>query len=231
MNGSVSDIIQKIALFAPVFIFSLTFHEYGHAWSARRLGDDTAARMGRLTLNPMAHIDLFGTIIFPLVGLLFGFPLIGWANPVPINPLRFRRKYSMNKGMAITASAGPLANLLLALASSLILAALVVFIFSTGGKPGWIENYLVQVLRMGIELNVVLMVFNLIPVPPLDGSRILSWFLPEKYRYGYERLQQYGMLILYALLFTGAIEIFFIPAEWIMGLFDSLVQALVGMAL
>jgi len=226
--GDVGSRIQELAIFAPLLIFSLSFHEFAHAWSASKLGDETAARMGRLTLHPKAHIDLIGTIIFPLIAFLWHAPLIGWANPVPVNPLRFRRDITMSAGMAITAAAGPIANLILALVSAMVLTIVLLLLRAIGTDGGWLSGMVVTFFMQGVVLNVTLAVFNMIPVPPLDGSRILRHMLPRQYQEAYDRLQSFGMLILYGIMFTGLLEYFFIPAEWLIRLILGVVGAAVG---
>ncbi|HZZ84500.1 MAG TPA: site-2 protease family protein [Anaeromyxobacteraceae bacterium] len=175
-------------------ILSLTVHEYAHAWTAARLGDDTAERMGRLTLNPFAHIDLFGTILLPLLGIPFG-----WAKPVPIDPSRFRRGVKVTTGTMLTAGAGPLSNVLLAFVCLLILvlgARSIPDVFAIG-SPG---SYL---LGKMFELNIVLAVFNLIPIPPLDGSRVLEGLLPYRFRPAWERFAALSPFLLIGLIFFG----------------------------
>ena len=161
-----------LVIYLVPMILSLSVHEYAHAWVAFRLGDDTAAREGRLTLNPMAHVDLFGTLLIPAINVLLGgFALIGWAKPVPIRPLRFTRKISMRTGMVLSAVAGPLSNLLLAVLA-IGIAALLVRI-----APGLLfadrTTGLAKLLQAMFFLNIGLGIFNMLPLPPLDGSRLL----------------------------------------------------------
>ena len=196
------DRILQLIPYMVALILSLSVHEFAHAWSADLLGDDTAAQMGRKTLDPTAHIDPIGTLVFPIIGFFFpGAPLFGWAKPVPVNPVRFTRRVSMDWGMAITAAAGPLSNVALALAASLI--HFVLMLFNMEGET--LNRFLILVLSM----NVSLAFFNLIPVPPLDGGRIFTPLVPEAMRDSFRNLEQYGMIILYALLFTGAIGVVF----------------------
>jgi Zn-dependent protease len=181
-------------MWLPLSILSLTVHEFAHAWTAWKLGDDTASRQGRLTLNPLSHIDLLGTILLPLMGVPFG-----WAKPVPVDPTRFRRDVSMGKGMAITASAGPLSNVLLALLASVALG--LCFRFSPelveSGQPG--RFFLVNL----VLLNVGLALFNLIPIPPLDGSRIVAWLLPYRLRTAWHELERFAPLLLILIFWFG----------------------------
>lgn len=180
-------------MFLPVSILSLSVHEWAHAWSAFRLGDDTASRQGRLTLNPLAHIDPLGTIILPLLG----FP-IGWAKPVPVNPLRFRREVTMKTGMMITAVAGPLSNLVLAILSAVGLGLMVRFgLTQVAGRGLW------KFLEAGLYLNVGLCLFNMLPLPPLDGSRVADFFMPYRLRPQWEQFSRYGVLILGAIMILG----------------------------
>lgn len=150
---------ERLANFIPVLL-SLSVHECAHAWAALKLGDDTAQRLGRLTLDPLAHIDPVGTIILPLLGV----PL-GWARPVPVNPVRFRRDVRVGVGIALTAAAGPASNLVLAAICGAGLLLL------PSGPVG-------RLLTLGATVNVALAVFNLLPIPPLDGSRMVEGFLP-----------------------------------------------------
>jgi Zn-dependent protease len=188
-----SDFLLRLT-WLPLSILSLTVHEFAHAWSAWKLGDDTASRAGRLTLNPLSHIDLLGTIMLPLLGVPFG-----WAKPVPVDPARFRRSVTMGRGMAITAAAGPLSNVVLALFASIGLG--LAFRFA----PEWVENgqparfFLVNM----VMLNVGLALFNLIPIPPLDGSRIVAWVLPFRLRQQWHELERFAPFLLLAVFWFG----------------------------
>ena len=169
-------------------VLSLSVHEWAHAWSAHRLGDDTAQRQGRLTLNPMAHIDPLGTIIMPLLS-----PIpFGWARPVPFNPVNFTRKIRMRVGVMMVAAAGPASNLVLA-----VLCVLVEGIcrrFDIGGDG------LLMLLGYGLQLNVALAVFNMLPIRPLDGGQVADGLMPERLRPSWERLARYSPLLLIGLL-------------------------------
>jgi len=176
-----------------LLILSLSVHEWAHAWSAWKLGDDTASRVGRMTLNPLAHIDPLGTLILPLLGIPFG-----WAKPVPVDPSRFRRGVSMGAGMALTASAGPLSNVLLALLASVgigLSARLGVNVGAGGLLP--------ELLWGLLGMNVGLAVFNLIPLPPLDGSRIVAWLLPYGLRNQWHALERFAPLLLILIFYFG----------------------------
>ena len=203
-------------IFIPL-ILSLTVHEYAHAWSARRLGDDTAERMGRLSLNPIVHLDLLGTVILPLLGIPFG-----WAKPVPVDPSRFRRDVRMGTGMAITASAGPLANVALAVLSTVILGILLRF------APDSLQvgDGARALLVIAIQLNVSLALFNLIPIPPLDGSRIVDGFMPLRLRPQWDAFTRLSPFLLLGVLFFGG-RLIAAPAGWFFGLLDQLLNAIV----
>ncbi len=181
-------------MWLPISILSLSFHEFAHAWSAWRLGDDTASREGRLTLNPVSHIDLLGTIILPLLGVPFG-----WAKPVPVNPARFRRDVNMSSGMAITASAGPLSNVLLATVAAVLLGLGLRFApeLVERDTPG--QFFLLAMMQM----NVGLALFNMLPVPPLDGSRIVAWLLPYRLQQQWHQLEQFAPFLLIAVFWFG----------------------------
>ena len=188
------DLIAYILPFLVVLILSLSFHEAAHAWSADRLGDPTARLLGRLTLNPLAHIDWIGTVLFPLVARISGMPLIGWAKPVPVNPNNLKHP---RRDFAMVAAAGPASNLLLAAGAWIPLALL-----STGEVTG---SQLLAFLRDFIQLNVFLAVFNLLPVPPLDGGNVLAGLVPEQMARVIDRLRPYGIFILYGLLLSGVL--------------------------
>ena len=181
-------------MWLPISILSLSFHEFAHAWSAWWLGDDTASREGRLTLNPVSHIDLLGTIILPLLGVPFG-----WAKPVPVNPARFRRDVNMSSGMAITASAGPLSNVLLATVAAVLLGLGLRFApeLVERDTPG--QFFLLAMMQM----NVGLALFNMLPVPPLDGSRIVAWLLPYRLQQQWHQLEQFAPFLLIAVFWFG----------------------------
>lgn len=183
-----------------VLLFSLTVHETAHAWTADRLGDPTARLLGRVTLNPVVHVDPIGTVLFPLLGMVSGLPVIGWAKPVPVNVRRLRHD---RRDYVLVAAAGPASNLLIAIAASLVLA--LVPAGSMAVAAGTIaEPLLVLVVRL-LVINVYLAVFNMLPIPPLDGGNVLSGLLPRELAYRFDSIMRpYGFIVLYALMFTGA---------------------------
>ena len=186
---------RYLLFLAPAVLVAVTVHEFAHALVADRLGDPTPRQLGRLTLNPIAHLDVLGTIFF----VLFSF---GWARPVPINPRNFANP---RQGMLQVALAGPLANVTLAFAVGLLLK------FQQPLGPFW-----EAMASMMVSINVVLAIFNLIPVPPLDGSRILEGLLPHEQAIAYSRIQPYGTIILLVLLYTGVIGHLVMPAvRWL----------------
>ncbi len=174
-----------------VLLLSLTFHEFFHAFSAWRLGDDTAARMGRLTLNPLPHIDLLGTIILPLMNAP-----IGWAKPVPVNPARFDRRFKMTTGDIIVSSAGPLSNLLLGFLAAIVLGLLARFApdLVARGSPG------LALLQRLMLVNAGLAIFNLLPIPPLDGGHVAESLMPYRWRPGWERFARLAPVLLLVLI-------------------------------
>lgn len=184
-------ILQRVLMLIPL-VLSLSFHEWAHAASARRLGDTTAQDQGRLTLNPLAHIDFIGTLLLPMLGVPFG-----WAKPVPVDPTKFRKGVSMGLGMALTAVSGPLSNFLLAILCAVGLGALARI--DTFDPSVGLESLLVLALR----INVTLGVFNLLPLPPLDGSRIVAWLLPDRLRVGWERFGRYGPIVVLLIFASG----------------------------
>ena len=194
--------IQKIAVLAVPLIFAIVLHEVAHGWVADKLGDHTARSMGRLTLNPISHIDLFGTIILPILCIMMKGPIFGYAKPVPINPYNFKNP---RKGMALSSLAGPGINVAMALAFSFLLRVIMPAIEGFAPKQAW-EWFAVPVSLMfgyGVLINVVLAVLNMIPIPPLDGSRVVYWLLPDKQAAAYYRLERYGLLIILALFGLG----------------------------
>lgn len=183
-----------------VLLFSLSVHESAHAWAANRLGDPTARELGRITLNPIVHMDLIGTVLFPLLGLLGGGVVFGWAKAVPVNPNNLERP---NRDHALVAAAGPASNLLAA-AGFLIASNFLGAFFGpqiAEQHPILLPLYLLS--RVGLILNVILAVFNLFPIPPLDGSWILSRLLPTQIGSLIERVRPYGFLLLILLIWSG----------------------------
>jgi Zn-dependent protease len=193
--------------FAQVFIafvvllFSLTVHESAHAWTADRLGDPTARLLGRVSLNPIVHADPIGTILFPLLAIVGGVPLIGWAKPVPVVVRRLRRQ---RRDYVLVAAAGPASNLLLALAAATLLAMLPVSPVQLG-QPN-VSAPMAALLSRAVQINVLLAVFNMIPIPPLDGGNVLSGLLPIPLARIFDRIRPYGFVLLYALMLTGGLE-------------------------
>ena len=180
-----------------VLLFSLSVHESAHAWTALRQGDPTARSLGRISLNPLVHIDLVGTVVMPLLQIFAsGIPLLAWAKPTPVNPSFFK---DLRRGQIIVSGAGPLSNVLLALvfAAGLYVAARLV--------PGTsFQEPVLRLLVAGIQLNVVLAIFNLVPLPPLDGSHVVEWALPNGMGHRYaQAIAPYGSLLLLALVVSG----------------------------
>jgi Zn-dependent protease len=203
-------------------LLSLSVHEYSHAWAASRLGDDTAERAGRFTLNPLAHIDPLGTVILPLV-LAFsgsGF-MFGWAKPVPVDPTRFRRDVHMGRGMAWTAAAGPLSNVVLAVFAAVVAGLLIRYAPETL-EPGSGIRELVGSL---LGTNVVLALFNLIPVPPLDGSRIVDGYMPFRFRPQWERITALAPFLLLGVFFFGG-RLIAGPSNYMMALLLKLAYSI-----
>ena len=201
-----TQIIKVLSLAAPGFLLAISCHEAGHAWMARRYGDDTAERMGRLTLNPAVHYDLIGTIIFPMIGIVLGGVPFGWAKPVPVDPRRFR---NMKSGIFWVAFAGPLANILLMVLSALFFAIVYTQIPNSFG----LKAQFLGMLQYSVFINILLAVFNLIPFPPLDGSKMVSTFLDYEMARKYEALQNYTMIFLLVLWFTPIFSWIIRPAQ------------------
>ncbi len=195
------NIIQKIAVMALPLVFAIVLHEVAHGWVANKMGDHTARDMGRLTLNPLPHIDLFGTIVMPLALFLLtnGKLVFGYAKPVPINPYNFQ---DPKKGMALSSLAGPGINMTMAITFACLLRVVLPAVegFIPKSAWGWLGLPVVLMLGYGVLINVALAILNMIPIPPLDGSRIVYWILPSRLASAYYRLEPYGMLILMALL-------------------------------
>jgi len=187
------DLIYRLFIQFPILLFSITIHEFAHGFMSNKLGDDTGSVMGRLTLNPMAHIDLIGTIILPLISIVTGAPVFGWAKPVPINPYRLNNP---KRDMMLIGLAGPVSNMLMAL-----LAGLAIKVFGTIDSMA----FSLPLFQYLLVLNIILAVFNLVPIPPLDGSHIVSGLLPSRWAYEYEKLGQYGFFILIFLLMSGVL--------------------------
>ena len=199
--------LAQIFIAFIVLLFSLTVHEMAHAWTADRLGDPTARLLGRVSLNPMVHADLVGTIIFPLLAMVSGVPLIGWAKPVPVNPRQLRRP---RRDYMFVAAAGPASNLLMAIVAAIVLR-LVPVSPVTLGEPN-VSAPLAAILSQALRLNVLLAVFNMIPIPPLDGGNVLSGLLPSRVAFRFNAvLRPYGFLLLYALMLTRGFEYLVIP--------------------
>ena len=183
-----------------VLLFSLSVHESAHAWAANRLGDPTARDQGRITLNPIVHMDLIGTVLFPLLGLLGGGVVFGWAKPVPVNPNNLRRP---NQDHVLVAAAGPASNVLAAVGFLLASKLLGTLFPAQIAAQHTVFFPLYLLFRVGLMLNVILAVFNLFPIPPLDGSWILSRLFPGQVGSLIERVRPYGFLLLILLIWSG----------------------------
>lgn len=203
-----SERLSTFLVFFPIFLFSLSFHEASHAWMANRLGDSTARLMGRMTLNPLAHIDWIGTVLFPLMMFLMpGLMLFGWAKPVPVDS---RNLKGGRRGNLKVGAAGPVSNFIL----TLIFAGLIrlmIFLKLDSSVAATVG----EMLATGVYLNLMLGFFNLVPIPPLDGSQVLEGILPEKYLYDFHRIGRYGFLILIGALYLGVFHYLTIPVRFV----------------
>ncbi|MDP1707527.1 MAG: site-2 protease family protein [Gammaproteobacteria bacterium] len=206
------SLMQRIAVWALPVLFAITVHEVAHGWAARKLGDPTAMMLGRLTLNPIKHIDPVGTVLLPLLMLVFKLPFIfGWAKPVPVTWENLRHP---KRDMALVAVAGPLSNLLMAV----FWAGIMKLGISLGSMPGDVAQFMIYMGGAGIFINVILLVLNLLPIPPLDGGRVLSGLLPGPWAWQLNRVEPYGMIILVLLLVSGLLSsILYPPVQAIQG--------------
>lgn len=207
------SILKNLSIAAIPLLFAIIFHEIAHGWVANRLGDPTAKQMGRLTINPIVHIDIFGTIIMPIILLIFshGNFSFGYAKPVPVNPFNLRNP---KRDMAIVSFAGPATNIILAAISILIVIIIAALQLSTL-LPQFLASKLLipvsQMLSFSATINIFLAAFNLIPIPPLDGGRVLIGLLPDRYAYSFSKIEPYGFMIVFALIILGITDYFVIP--------------------
>jgi Zn-dependent protease len=206
------SIIQKISIWALPVLFAITLHEVAHGWVAKKLGDRTAEQQGRLSLNPLDHIDPIGTLLVPGIMLLISNMIFGWAKPVPVD---FGRLRNPRRDMVWVALAGPVANLLMAIFWALMIRVAVLL------HSEFISQPLGLMGQAGIAINIVLMVLNLLPLPPLDGGRVVLGLLPPRLAYKYSRIEPWGMPILIVLMVTNLLWVF-------MGLPVSIFQALMN---
>jgi len=194
-----SELIRAFTVYVIPILFGITVHEVAHGWMARRFGDRTAEILGRLTLNPIKHIDPIGTVVVPLLTFWSGGFLFGWAKPVPINPRSLRNP---KRDMIAVALAGPGANLLMAIGWALLYQLLRL----TGDGSGSAEIFFISMSRIGVFFNVLLMVFNLLPIPPLDGGRVLRGLVPDSVAYRLDALERYGLIIVVGFIVLGFLK-------------------------
>jgi Zn-dependent protease len=202
-----TELIPQLLIYMIVLIFAISAHEAAHAWMSNHFGDDTAKLLGRITLNPIAHVDPIGTLLIPIVGFVLGniggpvarIPLIGWGKPTPVNPLRWRRKDLAN---VMVSGAGIMANLFIAICAFIIIKVLLMT-HSFSSIPQSLQEPVAMFLQLFLTMNVSLAIFNLLPFPPLDGSKILETFLPASARPTLELMERFGFIILMFLIYVG----------------------------
>ncbi len=196
-----NDLIQTFSVYALPIVFAITLHEAAHAYAAKYFGDTTAYAQGRMSMNPLKHIDPIGTLLIPIALYFAGSPfLFGYAKPVPVN---FNNLRNPKKQMAFVALAGPLANLVMALCWML----LAIFLSALGMR----EEFFMRMAQAGVLTNLVIFAFNLFPIPPLDGGRVLTSMLPNRYAYRFAQLEPYGFFIVLALVFLNVLHLWMVP--------------------
>lgn len=225
MTFFMEDILLKLAYSAPGFLLAVIVHEYSHGWVAKRFGDDTAERAGRLTFNPVSHIDPMGTVVFPAICLMLGGAVFGWARPVPIVPRNFK---NIKKGIFWVSFAGPLSNFILGVLSAFILVLLYKF-----GMAQGIGEQFAAMLQFSIIINFILGGFNLIPIPPLDGSRMVATFLKGEALRKYESLAQYTPFIFLGVIALSMVGIhtfgyLLMPFMWLANNLPFYISQLLG---
>ena len=211
--------LQFISVAVLPLIFAITVHEAAHGWVASKLGDPTAKQLGRLTLNPLPHIDPVGTVILPIAMLVLSGFIFGWAKPVPVNIRNFREP---RKDMAMVALAGPISNLMMALFWGLMWKLAVIL----PGSMHWFAVPLLLMGKIGIQFNFILLVLNLLPLPPLDGSRVLSWLLPTQLALKLDKIEPYGAFILIGLLLLGLWNVLIAPVTFFL---SGVVEQILGL--
>jgi Zn-dependent protease len=203
--------IGQLFIVIFVLLLSLTIHEMAHAWTADRLGDPTARRLGRVSINPLVHIDPIGTVVFPVLAYISGLPLIGWAKPVPV---RVANLHHHRRDYVLVAAAGPASNLVLATIASMALRTMAISASGTDSLEG--PALLTTLAMRMIEVNVLLAVFNMVPIPPLDGGNVLGGLLPDGLAATFDAVRPYGFLLIYALMFTGILVNFIAPPYYLL---------------
>ena len=210
MGNIDSHSIGQFILYMVALIFSLSVHESAHAWMSNRFGDDLARLQGRISLNPSVHVDPIGTLLFPAISFFTGAPLIGWAKPTPVNPLRWKNKRVANFWVS---AAGAISNFIIAILAGIVIRLLYTFGVTDGLRlpPGssTLATGAFELLTTFFILNVALGVFNLLPIPPLDGSKVLQSILPESFEAGFETLERFGFILLFIAVFTGVLGVIF----------------------
>ena len=217
----IANLLSHLVVYMVVLLLAISAHEAGHAWMSYKFGDDTAYMLGRVTLNPVKHTDPIGTLLIPILSFVFGavggalasIPLLGWGIPTPVNPRKWTNYKTANVMVSI---AGIGANLIIAVTSFLIFKLLLESqVINAGNIDSGILRPIVILFQYLILLNVSLAIFNLLPFPPLDGSKVLSTFLPTSFQPIFEMLEQYGFLILLVLIYMGLIGLIMRPVYWL----------------
>ncbi len=217
MEINLIDLVSNLIIYMVVLLLAISAHEAGHAWMSYKYGDDTAYMLGRVTLNPVAHTDPIGTLLLPIISFIFGavggalanIPLIGWGKPTPVNPSKWTKYKQANVMVSI---AGIAANILIATVSFFIFKGLIEYgVFSNQSFVEGFGQIIITFFRYMIFLNVSLAIFNLLPFPPLDGSKVLSTFLPASFQPFFDMMEQYGFIILMALIYFGIVRLIMTP--------------------